>query len=71
MFGAVFCAPATARNRAMVRLTLHAALTEAEIEHVIAVAREIAPLVKPWDCPIARRQRGTGASTPAAAAQAS
>jgi 7-keto-8-aminopelargonate synthetase-like enzyme len=57
VFGAVFCAPATARNRAMVRLTLHAALTEAEIGHLIAVAREIAPLVKPWDWPIARRQR--------------
>jgi hypothetical protein len=45
----------------MVRLTLHAALTEAEIGHVIAVAREIAPLVKPWDWPIARRQRAATA----------
>ena len=61
VFGAVFCAPATARNRAMVRLTLHCALTDAEIEHVVHVAREIAPLVKPWDWPIARRNRVTGA----------
>lgn len=57
VFGAVFCAPATSRNRAMVRLTLAAGLTDAEMDHVEAVAREIAPLVKPWDWPIARRQR--------------
>ncbi|HEY0822905.1 MAG TPA: hypothetical protein VGD76_03895, partial [Ramlibacter sp.] len=57
VFGAVFCAPATSRNRAMVRLTLNAGLTGAEMDHVEAVAREIAPLVKPWEWPIARRQR--------------
>jgi CAI-1 autoinducer synthase len=57
VFGAVFCAPATARNRSMVRLTLNAALTDAELSHVEAAAREVAPLVKPWDWPIARRQR--------------
>ncbi len=57
VFGAIFCAPATARNRALVRLTLNAALTDAEIEHLIAVAADIAPLVRPWDWPAARRQR--------------
>ncbi|GLS14397.1 alpha-hydroxyketone-type quorum-sensing autoinducer synthase [Hydrogenophaga electricum] len=57
VFGAVFCAPATAKNRTMVRLTLHAALTEAELEHFFAVAREIAHIVKPWEWPIARRLR--------------
>ncbi|GAB3476563.1 alpha-hydroxyketone-type quorum-sensing autoinducer synthase [Polaromonas eurypsychrophila] len=62
VFGAVFCAPATSRNRAMVRLTLHAALTDAELGHVEAVAREVAPLVKPWDWPIARRARAAGSS---------
>ncbi|HXE48829.1 MAG TPA: alpha-hydroxyketone-type quorum-sensing autoinducer synthase [Ramlibacter sp.] len=55
VFGAVFCAPATSRNRAMVRLTLNAALTDAEMERVAAVAREIAAQVKPWNWPIARR----------------
>jgi CAI-1 autoinducer synthase len=60
VFGAVFCAPATSRNRAMVRLTLNSALTEAEMAHVEAAAREIAPEVKPWDWAIARRQRGRG-----------
>jgi CAI-1 autoinducer synthase len=57
VFGAVFCAPATSRNRAMVRLTLSSTLTEAELARVEQVAEEIAPLVKPWDWPIARRQR--------------
>lgn len=60
VFGAVFCAPATSRNRAMVRLTLHAALTDAELCHVEAVAREVAPRVKPWHWPIARRARAAG-----------
>lgn len=57
VFGAVFCAPATSRSRAMVRLTLNASLTQAELDHVEAVAREVAPLVKPWDWSIARRLR--------------
>ena len=55
VFGAVFCAPATSRNRTMVRLTLSSALTDAEIDHVEQVAYEIAPLVKPELWPIARR----------------
>lgn len=63
VFGAVFCAPATSRNRTMVRLTLHAGLAEAELDHVEAVAAEIAPLAKPWDWPIAHRLRACGAST--------
>lgn len=63
VFGAVFCAPATSRNRAMVRLTLSAALTDAEMSHVEHVAAEIAPIVKPWDWPIARRQRRGEAAT--------
>jgi CAI-1 autoinducer synthase len=57
VFGAIFCAPATSRNRALVRLTLNAALTDAELDHLEAVAREIAPIVKPWDWIIARRSR--------------
>lgn len=55
IFGAVFCAPATSKNRAMVRLTVSSALTDAELDRVLDVAAEIAPLVKPWEWPIARR----------------
>ena len=57
VFGAIFCAPATSRNRAMVRLTLNAGLTESEMERIELTAREIAPILKPWDWPIARRAR--------------
>ena len=55
--GSIFCAPATSKNRAMVRLTLNASLTEAEMQHVEDMAREAAPILKPWDWPIARRNR--------------
>ncbi|MEP6588437.1 MAG: alpha-hydroxyketone-type quorum-sensing autoinducer synthase [Polaromonas sp.] len=57
VFGAVFCAPATSRNRSMVRLTLNAGLTESEMDRIELSARQIAPLLKPWDWPIARRAR--------------
>jgi CAI-1 autoinducer synthase len=57
VFSAMFCAPATSRNRAMMRLTLNAGLMASELDRVEAVAREIAPIVRPWDWPIARRGR--------------
>lgn len=57
VFSAMFCAPATSSKRAMMRLTLNAGLMDSELGHVESVAREIAPLVKPWDWPIARRAR--------------
>ena len=59
--GSIFCAPATSRNRAMVRLTLNSTLTDAEMRHVESVAQEIAPLLQPWDWPIARRARAAHA----------
>lgn len=62
VIGSVFCAPATSRNRAMVRLTLNAGLTEAEMEHVQAAARAVAPRVRPWEWPIARRNRAPAAA---------
>ena len=55
VFGAVFCAPATSRNRAMVRLTLSSLLTDAEIDHVERTAAEVADIVNPQQWPIARR----------------
>ncbi|RYX96401.1 MAG: quorum-sensing autoinducer synthase [Comamonadaceae bacterium] len=57
VIGSIFCAPATSKNRAMVRLTLNASLTEAEMLHIEAVARDVAAAVKPWEWPIARRNR--------------
>ena len=57
VIGSVFCAPATSRNRAMVRLTLNAGLTEAELVHVESAARNVAAQVRPWEWAIARRNR--------------
>ena len=57
VFGAMFCAPATSKEGALVRLTLSAGLTDAEVlrfEHALA---DLAPTLKPWDWPSARRQR--------------
>jgi CAI-1 autoinducer synthase len=62
VFGAVGGAPATSRNRTMVRLTASSALTEAELDHVLDVAAELAPIVKPWDWPLARRAAMSRAS---------
>ena len=59
VFSAMFCAPATGSKRAMMRLTLNAGLMDSELDHVEAAAREIAPFVKPWDWPIARRARAS------------
>ena len=41
----------------MVRLTLNAALTDAEMAHVEAAAHDVLALAKPWDWPAARRAR--------------
>ena len=57
IFGAIFCAPATSRNRAMVRLTLNAGLTGAEMDQIEETASALAPVLKPWDWPIAKRAR--------------
>jgi CAI-1 autoinducer synthase len=41
VFGSVFCAPATAKNRALVRLSVNAGLTDSELMKIICVFREI------------------------------
>ncbi|WP_211463377.1 alpha-hydroxyketone-type quorum-sensing autoinducer synthase [Collimonas silvisoli] len=49
IFGAVFCAPATPKNRSLVRLTLNSGLTEVEIQRVLqacAAIREKVQLAK-------------------------
>lgn len=41
VYGAVFCAPATAKNRSLVRLTLNAGLSSKEIERLLVVCEDI------------------------------
>jgi CAI-1 autoinducer synthase len=62
VIGAIFCAPATSKNRAMLRLTLNSGLTGSELDHVERAAHEAAALLKPWEWPIARRQRSRAAA---------
>lgn len=55
VFGSVFCAPATARNRALIRLSIHAALTDAQIEKIVSVCRDIRGEVELDRWPSSRR----------------
>ncbi|RYF05447.1 MAG: quorum-sensing autoinducer synthase [Oxalobacteraceae bacterium] len=41
IFGAVFCAPATAKNRSLVRLTLNSSMTREEIEKLVAACADM------------------------------
>jgi CAI-1 autoinducer synthase len=41
IFGSVFCAPATPRNRALIRLSIHANLSDAQVERIASVCRDI------------------------------
>jgi len=41
VFGAVFCAPSTPRNRALVRLTVNALVSQEALDHVIAVCAAV------------------------------
>lgn len=41
IYGAVFCAPATAKNRSLVRLTLNSGLTAIEMEKILSVCAAI------------------------------
>ncbi|MCG2582807.1 alpha-hydroxyketone-type quorum-sensing autoinducer synthase [Massilia sp. TS11] len=41
IYGAVFCAPATAKNRSLVRLTLNAGLSQADIARLLAACADM------------------------------
>lgn len=56
IFGAVFCAPATAKNRSLVRLTLNSSLTDVEIERIIDVCEKIRDQVNLKEWPSTRRR---------------
>jgi CAI-1 autoinducer synthase len=50
IFGAVFCAPATPKNHALVRLSVNAGLTPGDIDRVIAACKQIVETrpISPW-----------------------
>ncbi|SDP60498.1 CAI-1 autoinducer synthase [Ralstonia sp. 25mfcol4.1] len=59
IFGAVFCSPATPKNRALMRLTLHAKLTPSDTDRLIDVLAKIRDEVRLAEWSSTRRaQRG-------------
>ncbi|GAA2326035.1 hypothetical protein OKJ48_00030 [Streptomyces kunmingensis] len=41
VFGSVFCSPATPRKRSLVRLSLHAGLTDGQVEQLVTVCHQV------------------------------
>ncbi|MFC5429850.1 alpha-hydroxyketone-type quorum-sensing autoinducer synthase [Paraburkholderia denitrificans] len=62
IFGSVFCAPATAQNRSLVRISVNAALTDQELERFIDACDEMRGEVDMWNWPSTRRAAGRGAA---------
>ncbi|MEO6917684.1 MAG: alpha-hydroxyketone-type quorum-sensing autoinducer synthase [Collimonas sp.] len=61
IYGAVFCAPATPKNRALVRLTLNSGLTEVEIQRILEACASIRDHVRLADWSSSRRLALSGA----------
>ncbi|NHZ61030.1 alpha-hydroxyketone-type quorum-sensing autoinducer synthase [Massilia genomosp. 1] len=57
IYGAVFCAPATAKNRSLVRLTLNSGLTDAQCARLLAACAEMRLEVGMDSWPSTRRLR--------------
>ncbi|AIY39297.1 8-amino-7-oxononanoate synthase [Collimonas arenae] len=56
IFGAVFCAPATPKNRSLVRLTINSGLTEVEIQRIVQACANIRENVRLADWSSSRRK---------------
>ena len=56
IFGAVFCAPATPKNRSLVRFSVNSALGENELNRIVAVCTEIRAEVQLDEWQSARRK---------------
>jgi CAI-1 autoinducer synthase len=57
VFGAIFSAPATAKNRSLLRLTLNAAMTDDDIARLVAACRAVRERVDLDAWSAARRAR--------------
>ena len=66
VFGAIFSAPATAKNRSLLRLTLNAAMTDDDIERLLAACKAVRDHVD-LDAWSATRRSRRGATREAAA----
>ncbi|TDR38687.1 CAI-1 autoinducer synthase [Tahibacter aquaticus] len=59
IFGAIFCAPATAKNRALLRLTLHAGLDDDAVNRLIGACTRLRDKIDLADWSASRRERRT------------
>jgi CAI-1 autoinducer synthase len=57
IYGAVFCAPATAKNRSLVRLTLNSGLGSEDIEHLLGACADMREEVDLENWPSTHRRR--------------
>ncbi|MEE4359981.1 MAG: alpha-hydroxyketone-type quorum-sensing autoinducer synthase [Pseudomonadales bacterium] len=67
VFGSVFCAPATPKQRSLIRFTVHSELTEEELDRIIAVCAEIRDEVALDEWPSTRRRSRVPLNPPLAA----
>lgn len=58
VFGSVFCAPATPKNRSLMRFSLHCGLEQNELQHVLDVCGAIRDDVGMWNWKSTRRNKG-------------
>ena len=70
IFGSVFCAPATPKNRAMVRMSLHSALTQDDLDRVLDACEAVRVETGFEQWPSTRRRRNEERSTVAAVREA-
>jgi len=49
VFGSVFCAPATPKNRSLIRFSLNSNLQRNELDHILSVCAEVREEVGMWD----------------------
>jgi len=57
VFGSIFCAPATAKNRALLRLTLHAGLDDAAVARLVDACARLRDKVELAEWSATRRER--------------
>ena len=67
IFGSVFCAPATPKNRAMVRLSLHTNLDKHDLDRILVACDEARAVTGFEQWPSTRRRRGAVRETVAEA----
>ena len=58
VFGSVFVAPATPKNRALIRFSLNSGLAKSELEYVLKVCEEIRDEVNMWEWKSTKRKKG-------------